>query len=45
MLSGREFVTAEDLLAVGPDVLRHRLSMDAATVRERIRAAIAAGAR
>jgi MoxR-like ATPase len=45
MVSGREFVTAEDLLAVGPDVLRHRLSMDSATVRERIRAAIAAGAR
>jgi MoxR-like ATPase len=45
MVSGREFVTAEDLLAVGPDVLRHRLSMDAATVRERIRAAIAAGVR
>jgi len=45
MVSGREFVTAEDLLAVGPDVLRHRLSMDAATVRERIRVSIAAGAR
>jgi hypothetical protein len=37
MLAGREFVTMEDLLAVAPDVLRHRLSTDAASVRERLR--------
>jgi MoxR-like ATPase len=37
MLSGREFVTAEDLLQIAPDVLRHRLWTDAATVRERLR--------
>jgi MoxR-like ATPase len=37
MLAGREFVTMEDLLAVAPDVLRHRLAIDAATVRERLR--------
>ncbi|HEX7841536.1 MAG TPA: AAA family ATPase, partial [Kofleriaceae bacterium] len=34
MLSGREFVTAEDLLHVAPDVLRHRMWSDGATVRE-----------
>ncbi len=38
MLSGREFVTVEDLLDVAPDVLRHRLWTDGATVRERLRA-------
>jgi MoxR-like ATPase len=38
MLSGREFVTIEDLLDVAPDVLRHRLWTDGATVRERLRA-------
>ncbi len=38
MLAGREFVTIEDLLDVAPDVLRHRLWTDAATVRERLRA-------
>jgi MoxR-like ATPase len=38
MLSGREFVTMEDLLDVAPDVLRHRLWTDGATVRERLRA-------
>jgi MoxR-like ATPase len=37
MLAGREFVTIEDLLDVAPDVLRHRLWTDAATVRERLR--------
>ena len=37
MLAGREFVTMDDLLSVAPDVLRHRLSIDAATVRERLR--------
>jgi len=40
MLSGREYVTLEDLLEVGPDVLRHRLWTDAATVRERLRAIV-----
>ena len=39
MLAGREFVTLEDLLDVAPDVLRHRLWTDGATVRERLRAA------
>jgi MoxR-like ATPase len=37
MLAGREFVSMEDLLDVAPDVLRHRLWTDAATVRERLR--------
>ena len=37
MLAGREFVTMEDLLTVAPDVLRHRLGIDAQTVRERLR--------
>ena len=45
MLSGREFVTMEDLLHVAPDVLRHRLWTDAATVRERLRAVAVTGAR
>ena len=48
MLSGREFVTIDDLLDVAPDVLRHRLWTDAATVRERLRAVVvkvAGGAR
>jgi hypothetical protein len=45
MLSGREFVTAEDLLHVAPDVLRHRMWSDGATVRERLRAIAMAGAR
>jgi MoxR-like ATPase len=45
MLAGREFVTMEDLLIVAPDVLRHRLSVDAATVRERLRMLSAGGAR
>ncbi|MEO8700489.1 MAG: MoxR family ATPase [Kofleriaceae bacterium] len=38
MLNGREFVTMEDLLDVAPDVLRHRLWTDGASVRERLRA-------
>ena len=37
MLSRKEFVTMEDLLEVAPDVLRHRLAIDAAGVRERLR--------
>jgi len=45
MLSGREFVTMEDLLHVAPDVLRHRLWSDGATVRERLRAIAITGAR
>ncbi len=45
MLSGREFVTMEDLLHVAPDVLRHRLWTDSATVRERLRAVAITGAR
>jgi MoxR-like ATPase len=38
MLSGREFVTADDIMAIAPDVLRHRMWSDGATVRERLRA-------
>ena len=45
MLSGREFVTVEDVLDVAADVLRHRLWTDAATVRERLRAVAVTGAR
>jgi MoxR-like ATPase len=45
MLAGREFVTIEDILDVAPDVLRHRMWTDAATVRERLRAVAIAGAR
>jgi len=45
MLSGREFVTLEDLLHVAPDVLRHRLWTNGATVRERLRAIAIAGRR
>jgi MoxR-like ATPase len=45
MVSGREFVTMDDLLHVAPDVLRHRLWTDAATVRERLRAVAVKGAR
>jgi len=40
MLSGREYVTMEDLLDVAPDVLRHRMWTDAATVRERLRSVV-----
>jgi MoxR-like ATPase len=39
MLSGREYVTVEDLLELGPDVLRHRLWISAAELRERLRGA------
>ncbi|MDQ3336123.1 MAG: AAA family ATPase [Myxococcota bacterium] len=45
MLSGREFVTIEDLLDVAPDVLRHRLWTDATTVRERLRSVVVKAAR
>jgi MoxR-like ATPase len=38
MLSGREFVTVDDLLDISGDVLRHRLWISAAEVRERLRA-------
>ena len=38
ILSGREFVTLEDLLQVAPDVLRHRLWMSAPEVRDRLHA-------
>jgi MoxR-like ATPase len=37
MLAGREFVTMDDLLHIAPDVLRHRMWTDGATVRERLR--------
>jgi hypothetical protein len=37
MLSGREFVTVADLLDMAPDVLRHRLWISAAEVRDRLR--------
>jgi len=45
MLAGREFVTIEDLLDVAPDVLRHRLWTDRATVRERLRPVAVTGVR
>ncbi len=45
MLCGREFVTMDDLLHVAPDVLRHRLWTDGATVRERLRNVALQGAR
>jgi len=38
MLSGRDFVTVEDLLEVSADVLRHRLWVGAPEVRDRLRA-------
>ena len=41
MLSGREFVTVEDLHAVSADVLRHRLWVSPPEVRDRLRAIIA----
>jgi MoxR-like ATPase len=37
MLSGREFVTVADLLDMAADVLRHRLWISAAEVRDRLR--------
>ena len=45
MLAGREFATMDDLLHVAPDVLRHRMWTDAATVRERLRAIAVTGVR
>jgi MoxR-like ATPase len=45
MLSGREFVTHEDLFDVAPDVLRHRVSLAGGDVRERLRAVAATGER
>jgi MoxR-like ATPase len=42
MVSGRDFVTVEDLLHVSGDVLRHRLWMGAREVRERLQALSAA---
>ena len=45
MLTGREFVTMDDLLSIAPDVLRHRMWTDAQTVREKLRAVGLAGAR
>jgi MoxR-like ATPase len=41
MLSGREFVTVEDLHAVSADVLRHRLWVSPPEVHDRLRAIIA----
>jgi MoxR-like ATPase len=38
MVSGRDFVTIEDLLDMAADVLRHRLWIPAAEVRDRLRA-------
>jgi MoxR-like ATPase len=38
MLSGREYVTVEDLLDLAPDVLRHRLWISGTEVRDRLRA-------
>ena len=38
MLAGREFVTVEDLLDMAADVLRHRLWISPAEVRDRLRA-------
>lgn len=38
MLSGREFVTMEDLYETAVDVLRHRLGLDKNAIRERLRA-------
>jgi MoxR-like ATPase len=44
ILSGREFVTVEDLLDVAPDVLRHRLWVSAPEIRDRLRALGGGGA-
>jgi MoxR-like ATPase len=44
LLSGREFVTARDLIDVAPEVLRHRLWISAEEVRERLRAITSVGA-
>jgi MoxR-like ATPase len=45
MVSGREFVMIDDVMHVAPDVLRHRLWTDSASVRERLRAVAVTGAR
>jgi len=45
MLAGREFVTIDDLFDVAPDVLRHRLAANGATVYERLRAIANPGVR
>jgi len=37
MFSGREFVTVDDLLDVSAEVMRHRLCLSAAEVRDRLR--------
>ena len=37
MLHGREFVTVEDLLDIAPEVLRHRLWIAPAEIRDRLR--------
>jgi hypothetical protein len=38
MFSGREFVTADDLIALAGDVMRHRLGVSAMEVYQRLRA-------
>jgi MoxR-like ATPase len=43
MLSGREFVTVQDLLDVSADVFRHRLWVSEAEVHDRLRAIAHAG--
>jgi MoxR-like ATPase len=45
MVSGRDFVTVEDLLHVSADVLRHRLWMGAPELRDRLHAIAQRGAR
>ena len=45
LVRGRDFVVPQDVVDVAPDVLRHRLWTDAATVRERLRAVAVKGAR
>jgi MoxR-like ATPase len=45
MFAGREYVTVQDLLDVAPEVMRHRLWISAAEVRDRLRAAAPAFAR
>jgi MoxR-like ATPase len=44
MASGREFVTIDDLLDMSADVLRHRLWIPAAEVRDRLRTIAPRGA-
>jgi MoxR-like ATPase len=43
LLSGREFVTALDLIDMAPDVLRHRLWISGEEVHERLRAIVGGG--